>query len=504
MKKKSLIIILFFLMSVLLSGCIDKYKKDYESAVELFESGDYKTAAEMFDGLGDYQDSEENKKQSLYLYAGECLEKQDFDEAIKIYDSINNYYDSSEKKQEAGNEKFYVSAVGLYNSEKYQESKDIFESIKNYKDSDNYIAGIIYIQALDIINNDPDTAVDMLISIRNYQGTGELADDILINKALSYMQEKYYEKAIYILERIEVPETTGHQSSAELFELCNKNIKYNQAVDDFNRDKLDSSYSAFVGLGDFSEGADYVKYLDAKKDAEAQKYGEAAEKFLSLSEFIHKNDLDESAYEECLYLYYDQQFQLGNKDLSKLSLMPLDDKIKSAYENEWRIKRRNSLWKTINNDDDLNIYYYKTDTSKNIIDVTGTGIYLNIGMAKYGAELLAGKIFKDVPVFFLADSPEKVRYIVNFDCTAKFYAPYDDGTLGYQTTSTIIIKDTITGQILFSKSYSVDPPYQTKIIGDVYPSFNFLEKKEDGLSVYEKDIRPVLEILWENIFIKNT
>ena len=465
MKRISFLIILLFLISVIISGCIDTHKKDYETAVELYESGDYKAAAERFAALveSDYKDSQDRKKQSLYFYAGECFEKQNFDEAIKIYESIENYSDSSDKKQEVLNEKSYISAVDLYEKEEYKKSKEIFESIESYKDSTELLNEILYIETV-----------------------------ILYDEAVIYMNDNKYEEAVGIFQ-----ENAEFKDSKELLELCNKHIKYNQAVVDFNADKIESAYTAFAELGDFSDSADYVMFIDAIKAIEEEKYGEAAEKLLSLSEFIHKNDLDESAYETCLYLYYDQQFQIGNKYLSSLSLLPLDNKILAAYKNQWLIKRRNSIWTHINNDENLNIYYYKTDTSKSPVEVTGTGLYINSGAAKYGAGSLANYVFNDVPVFFLADSPEKVRYVMNFDCSAKYYEKYDDGTTGYETTVTITIKDTADGQILFSKSYITPPPYQTRIKGDVYPGFDFLEKGGADVSVYESEIRPVLAKLFE-------
>ncbi|MCL1858470.1 MAG: hypothetical protein FWF92_04480 [Oscillospiraceae bacterium] len=559
MKKLSILIIFIIFISGLLSGCFlfDPHNTDYKEANNLFENGEFKAAAEMFAGLSeyDYKDSKEREKQSLYFYAGECFDRQDFNEAIKIYDSIDSYLDSADKKQETENESVYVSAIEYMNNQEYPSAKDLFENIREYKDSEEYIAAIIYIQANDIMQNDPDKAIDMLISIINYQGTGELAEDIVINKILSYIQDKYYEKAVAILEKLEFSETTSHQSSNELLELCNKNIKYdkalsdfenekyseaaenfkeisgfkdadekfelcnnyikyNQAISDFNAGKSDLAYNAFNELKSFSDSAEYMIYIDAGNDAKAKKYGESAKKYLSVFDFLDSKFL----YIEYLYLYYDKQYQLGYKDLTKLALLPYNQTEIDNFVNNlkgedsdifydkynsrgslsyiWRKMRVNNLKSNIENAEGLTEYFARTDTST-LMNITGNCIYINNSWSEYGAYDLSNKIIDDVPVFFLADSSEKVRYIMNFKGSAQYYGTYSDGTIGYETTLTVMIKDTVTGQILLYKNYTSYPPFRTSIWGDVYAWVDFFEKEEDGRSLYEKDIFPVLSKLFE-------
>jgi len=571
MKKIGLSIIFFILIFALLSGCslFDPHRKDYKTAIELFDNGEFKEAADMFASLVEfeYKDSGERKEQSLYAYAGECFKKQYFDEAIKTYESIIKYSDSAEKKQESENEKLYVSAVGLMDNQEYQEAKEIFESIKDYKDSADNIIEITYIQACNLMQSNSDEAISIFRTIEDYKDSVSWINSLLYDKASNYMQNGKYAEAAVIFEQI-----SGYSDSDEMFELCNKNIKYNQAISDmnskkyaeavaifkeiagfkdsdekldlcnknikydqalsdFNAKKLDLAYTAFNELGNFQDSKDYAAYINAGIEAKAKKYGEAAIKYKSIPNFLDSKFL----YLEYLYLYYNEQYELGHKDLTKLALLPYDkteindfaynlknenyDVFYDKYgywgtmTDTWRNMRINKLKEDIEKISGLTEYFTRTDTSA-LTNVTGSCIYVNDSWAEYGTYNLANRIIDDVPLFFLADSPGKVRYVINFKGYSTYYGTYTDGTYGYETTVIITIKDTVTGKILFSKSYTAYPPHWTTQWGDVYGYHDFFVDTEyeyeydealdetitierPVLSDYSKDIWPVLRTLFE-------
>jgi len=283
-------------------------------------------------------------------------------------------------------------------------------------------------------------------------------------------------------------------SPEELQEIENENL-YISALELYENEEYEKSKEIFENITEYKDSTEmlelcgkHIKYLDAKKSAEEKKYGAAAEKYLEISDFLDSKKL----YDENIYKYYDEQYQNGNKSLS----------VPENYDNNWRLTRRNNLWRDINDTDGLSYYYYRNDNLINPVNITGTGIYINDAWVKYGgAKNLGEKIFNDVPVFFLADSTNKVRYVVNFVESEKYIGYYEidgipDGTFGYETTTVVIIKDTVEGRILFYKSYTADPPHETTIAGDVYAIFDFFEKQSDGFSVYDKEIYPVLKNLF--------
>ena len=66
--KKRIALVLALLLALTLTGC---KSNDYKSAVNAMERGDYATAAQQLEALGDYQDSKQLMKQCRYALAVE-------------------------------------------------------------------------------------------------------------------------------------------------------------------------------------------------------------------------------------------------------------------------------------------------------------------------------------------------------------------------------------------------------------------------------------------------
>ena len=365
------------------------------------------------------------------------------------------------------NEQIYIGAIELMMGGDYETSKIMFENISDYKDSKDYIVTIIFIEASGLIKNDPDTAVETLIGIKNYNANiADRVNIILYDKALEYMSLKLYEKAFYILENI-----AGYKDSDEMYE---KYLKYDEALLKFNAGDFDSAYILFVELDDFSESENYAAYIEAGRFIKAGKYSEAVYYYSTVLYFLDSGDL----YEKYAYVYYDEQFQSGFRDFV----------IPEKYADIWRKKRINDLNAAMNN----------TEESAEPAAITGTGIYIDRSFEKYGLDNLINYIYGDLPVFFLADSLEKVNYIMSFTGSVKYFGTYGDGSEAYATVVTATVKDTVTNEILFSKNYTAYPPSEGNLPqGDIHAQYDFLEKDDEGLSVYDKDIRPVLTQLFE-------
>lgn len=476
----SLISLLF--VPALLRGCfvgewIDPDRGDYIAAFELYENGKYKEAAQMFEKLGEYKESGELKNRSLYIWAGECFESGDFEEAANAYGSVAGYLNSSELKTRAENEKNYAAAAEMFENGEYDKAKEIFGALGDYRDSEDYIVWTSYLQANGLMASDPDGAVEELFSLTGYNGElTELINDILYNKALLYMQEENYEKALPVFERMQFKESAG------LAALCGKHIKYKNAAAMFERGETDGAYLQFSELGDFIDSAAYILYIEAGRAADGNNFGEAADKYKKVSDRFDCRDL----YEKYIYLYYDTQFQQGNRDLSKLPLLPLTDPGEAAL---WRAKRLKDINEAIDG------------AGTSAAEVTGLGIYINDRLNLYYVKDLIAKITEDLPVFFLADCLEKVRYTLDFPGSAKYFGTYDDGTLGYETTISVALRDAVSGEVIFSESYTAYPDAEVYFPEsqkkDVYAVYDFFASGEGGLSAYDRDILPVLRALWQ-------
>jgi len=305
----------------------------------------------------------------------------------------------------------------------------MFEDIIDYKDSMDYITTIIYLQAVDIIHDDPLTSVNMLADIKDYnEEIAELANAALYKIAMNYISGEIYERAFNIFEII-----IDYKDSKELFELCGKHIKYNNAIIEFNHTGH-SAYTAFFELGGFLDSVNYVLYIDAAKQIESQEYPEAIEKYLYLSaiDFLESADL----YKKYMHIYH--------------------------------------------------------------VEILDMGLYIDKSFDKYGVNDLIEYLYEDIPEHFFTDLSEEAGYIISFNGRSRYFGTYSDGTDGYETTITMMITATDEDELLFSERFTAYPESEGYLPpGDVFASFDFFEPDEDGLTVYDKYIKPVLTKIFE-------
>lgn len=114
----------------------------YSDALSLMEEKKYEEAVAIFDGISDYKDSDEKRKESLFLYAISCQNDQQYEKAITVFEQIKGYKESDEKIEEceiAILDNKYNAAVALMNEGKYENAITAFEEISTHKDSKTQI-----------------------------------------------------------------------------------------------------------------------------------------------------------------------------------------------------------------------------------------------------------------------------------------------------------------------------------------------------------------------------
>lgn len=116
--KRVLSILLCFAMTLSLCGCS---RLDYKKAVMLYESGAYESAKEIFDALGDYEDSAGyaaragqiiDYRIALELYAGE-----NWAEAAEKFDALDDYEGSKKYLAKCRDEIMAEKIVGTWETE---------------------------------------------------------------------------------------------------------------------------------------------------------------------------------------------------------------------------------------------------------------------------------------------------------------------------------------------------------------------------------------------------
>lgn len=104
MRNKLFAILLVAASVVLLTACDSG---DYKKATNLYNSGQFKEAADLFESLGDYEDSADMLLICRYEEANQLMNEGKYEDAAAIYESIIGYSDAADKLAEANSKITY-------------------------------------------------------------------------------------------------------------------------------------------------------------------------------------------------------------------------------------------------------------------------------------------------------------------------------------------------------------------------------------------------------------
>lgn len=97
-----------------LTGCNGS---DYKKAIELMESGKYAAASELFDSLGDYEESELLRNECDYQLAKAAYDKGNYETAQELFAALGDYDDSAEQAQLAADRVLEKTILGVWTAE---------------------------------------------------------------------------------------------------------------------------------------------------------------------------------------------------------------------------------------------------------------------------------------------------------------------------------------------------------------------------------------------------
>jgi len=126
--RKFLVAFLTLAMLMMLAGCDSA---DYKKAVSLYESGEYMQAMELFEALGDYEDSPERVLDCNYQIAGELADAGKYQEAYAAFQALGDYKNALDMANACN----YQIALDMADKGEYYEAMTIFLSLNDYKDS---------------------------------------------------------------------------------------------------------------------------------------------------------------------------------------------------------------------------------------------------------------------------------------------------------------------------------------------------------------------------------
>lgn len=228
----SILAVVGILLLILLIPIAGKRGRVYKQALEYLDSGDYEQAAELFQKLEDYKDSDVQYKEARYLLAEELLDAGDYDESAEIFSSLGEYqdaekrynrvrYQQAKKLGEKGKEsealaiceellsrdyqksdvQFLKGSLLLAQGEKYQDALSLFEklAVDGYDGAEEMIDKTCYEWAKDLIRKDQKLeALEKFDLILDYADAEDCQEDLaeeLFAEAKEYYRAGRYEKA---------------------------------------------------------------------------------------------------------------------------------------------------------------------------------------------------------------------------------------------------------------------------------------------------------------------
>ncbi len=125
-----------------------KDEKPYQEAYNLMNEGEYQKAADRFEDIIAYKDSEELAKKSLYSYGVELMEANQFLEAIAIFETMVEYEDSREWISAC----YYGNGILKMEEGAFIEAAESFRLCETYSDATELLEEAEFLQAQMFVN----------------------------------------------------------------------------------------------------------------------------------------------------------------------------------------------------------------------------------------------------------------------------------------------------------------------------------------------------------------
>ena len=227
---------------------------NYIRALKSLDTGDYETAIQSFEKLGDYRESEQLRKEATYRLAEKKREAGKYEDSSALFEGLyaEHFSDSEDQILETK----YQKAESSLRNKDFETAIALFSELqeKGYKDAADRISDVKYLQAEDALqNNNYETAIALFSGLQG-KGYKDAADRV---------NEANYQKADSL-------EKAGNRSSAlNLFKkLADANYR------DAATRVMDIRYQDAL---DLSRQGQYVDALSAIENLRADGYAKASE-----------------------------------------------------------------------------------------------------------------------------------------------------------------------------------------------------------------------------------
>lgn len=138
MKTRIIKLITLLLVCSLLCSLTGCEKLDYREAIDLYNSGRFDEAAEIFAALGDYEDSANMQTLSQYWAALTLADAGKYEEALPRFLKLGAYEDSPQRVIECT----YQLAISEFEAGNYTDAQIHFLEVSDYKQTPEYLRRI--------------------------------------------------------------------------------------------------------------------------------------------------------------------------------------------------------------------------------------------------------------------------------------------------------------------------------------------------------------------------
>jgi len=499
---------------------------DYDTAVGLYSSGDKTAALDIFKKIEAFEDSREYIKKINYSTALEFIENGEMQSALTLMLGLEGY---EESKEYADKLEKYIAAeaiigriTGTVSAEKYKESSEAFAALGNFSDSAAKSQENLYQYASalhgestssDIIEKGT-IAAETFESLGSYKDSASIAVQIreeiheteyqnLVSdfenqmKSLRVGQAKsFFAKNLNSFESY-----TGYKDAADYAAACAEQLtffegralllagSYSEAlekletVDMYDCDILRDYLYAMIKYEEDDKPVSVehaVQCILKSLEAGSSRTGyNSTDDINNLTIESYSSDADilalikeVSILNNLIYDYWNTQADAGLNP-ENLETLPASQENRNLFGFSIRSDRKSSLSATLNTQK-LQDYYASSGTGKSPVEVTGDGIYVNClrnSKSGYGYDIGIDDV---IPLFANADKPENIRYLLLTTVSHSYHADWEYVSNGkyagttYHTTVTVVLKDCVTGKILYKKSQKTQVPDNFRMSGTAY------------------------------------
>ena len=326
--------------SFLLSSCSGGTSSDYTRARSLFSEGRYDEARELFQSMGEYENS---RKYIAYIDAWNAGKNGDYESAYLGFRALAGFLDSSEEAadfSQQAQKDAYNSALSHFRRGEYDEAIQSLNGIEGYEDASMYLE---YAEAMVSARDGKlDSAIDSFIGLGDFRDSAFQAE-----KWSAKQKETEYKKGCQLIEAGAFADAVSVFTSLGDYSDAKRYLLYAQARVDLDNGNYEAAEKSFTELGLFLDSPSMIALAESqKKDALVRSAQAAVEKgsYQEAADLLRSADLSGNEEAEKLFVYADAMSlsMKGQADAASEKLAGLGDYRDSAEQLEKLQTSRNA------------------------------------------------------------------------------------------------------------------------------------------------------------------